>query len=41
MDRVLEVSRDDQFAVVQPGVLNADLNRPARPARPCGRADPR
>lgn len=27
MDRILEVCRDDQVAVVQPGVVNADLSR--------------
>ncbi|WP_156760556.1 FAD-binding oxidoreductase [Microbacterium karelineae] len=26
MDRILEVSADDQLAVVEPGILNADLN---------------
>ncbi len=27
MDRVLEVSKDDELAVVQPGIINAELNR--------------
>ncbi|HWR84870.1 MAG TPA: FAD-linked oxidase C-terminal domain-containing protein [Rhodoglobus sp.] len=31
MDRVLEVSRDDELAVVQPGILNAELNRHLQP----------
>lgn len=31
MDRVLEVSRDDELAVVQPGILNAELNRQLQP----------
>src|SRR3546814_2093495 len=26
MDRILEVRRDDLLAVVEPGILNADLN---------------
>jgi len=26
MDRILEVSRDDELAVVEPGIINADLN---------------
>ncbi len=31
MDRLLEVARDDQYAVVQPGILNAELNRQLEP----------
>ncbi|MFM9876234.1 MAG: FAD-binding oxidoreductase [Rhodoglobus sp.] len=31
MDRVLEVSVDDELAVVQPGILNAELNRQLEP----------
>lgn len=27
MDRILEISPDDELAVVEPGVINADLNR--------------
>jgi glycolate oxidase len=32
MDRIIEVSRDDELAVVQPGILNAELNRRLQPA---------
>lgn len=32
MDRVLEVSIDDELAVVQPGILNAELNRQLEPS---------
>lgn len=31
MDRLLEVSRDDELAVVQPGIINADLNAQLAP----------
>jgi glycolate oxidase len=31
MDRLLEVSVDDELAVVQPGILNAELNRQLEP----------
>jgi glycolate oxidase len=31
MDRLLEVSVDDELAVVQPGIINADLNRQLEP----------
>ena len=31
MDGLLEVSRDDELAVVQPGIVNADLNRLLEP----------
>lgn len=31
MDRVLEISRDDELAVVQPGILNSELNRQLEP----------
>jgi len=31
MDRVLEISVDDELAVVQPGILNADFNRRLEP----------
>ncbi|CAN5315649.1 FAD-linked oxidase C-terminal domain-containing protein [soil metagenome] len=31
MDRVLEVSIDDELAVVQPGIINAELNRQLEP----------
>ncbi|GAA5088673.1 glycolate oxidase [Thermocatellispora tengchongensis] len=30
MDRIVELSPDDEIAVVQPGVINADLDRAAR-----------
>ena len=31
MDRILEVSADDELAVVEPGVINADLNTALKP----------
>ena len=31
MNRLLEVSVDDELAVVQPGIINADLNRQLEP----------
>ena len=31
MDRLLEVSVDDELAVVQPGIINAELNRQLEP----------
>lgn len=31
MTRILEVSRDDQLAVVEPGIINADLNAALEP----------
>ncbi|UDF14657.1 FAD-binding protein [Antiquaquibacter oligotrophicus] len=31
MNRLLEVSRDDEYAVVQPGIINADLNEQLAP----------
>ncbi len=31
MNRLLEVSRDDELAVVQPGIINADLNEQLAP----------
>jgi glycolate oxidase len=31
MNRLLEVSVDDEFAVVQPGIINAELNRQLEP----------
>jgi len=31
MDRVLEISKDDELAVVQPGILNGELNRRLEP----------
>ncbi len=31
MDAVLEVSKDDELAVVQPGIINAELNRQLEP----------
>ncbi|TBN56405.1 FAD-binding protein [Glaciihabitans arcticus] len=32
MNRILEISRDDELAVVQPGVINADLNTALEPS---------
>ena len=38
MNRILEISVDDELAVVEPGVINGDLNAHARRARPLVRA---
>ena len=32
MNRILEISRDDELAVVEPGVINADLNTALEPS---------
>lgn len=31
MNRIIEIARDDELAVVEPGVINADLNRALEP----------
>ena len=41
MNRILEISAEDQLAVVEPGVINSDLNAALEPSRPVLRARPR
>ena len=40
LNRILELSPDDEFAVVQPGVVTADLDRAASEHRLCYAPDP-